>query len=77
MAIAKRNKVSITVDSNFFDDFEKDRKRMQMKIKLDSGLDKNLSQFEFTKILARNKMKMNKDLFKINFNNGFTKRKKR
>lgn len=78
MGTMNRSKVNINVDSSFFDNvFEKERRKLEKKIKLNSGIDKNLSQVNFTKIIARNKIRLNKDLFNIDFENGFKKRKKR
>ena len=74
MVLRNKRPVNLTVDSDFFDNvFEKERKRMEMKIKLNTGLDKRLSQVNFTKMIAQKRIKHEIDLFK----NGTTKRKKR
>ncbi len=70
--------VNIVVDTIFFENvFEKERKKMENIIRRNSGIDKRLTQRDFTRIIARNKMKLNRDLFKIEFKNGINKRKKR
>lgn len=78
MVIGKRKAISLKVDPLFFDNvFEKERRKLENKIKLSSGMDKRLSQIDFTRIIAVNKMRMNKDLFKLDLKNEFKRRKKR
>lgn len=78
MGMKSKKNVTISVNSDFFENvFEKERRKMENIIKRNSGLDKRLTQPAFTKIIARNKMKLNRDLFKLDFKNGIIKRKKR
>ena len=53
--MVKRKGVSIVVDENFFMKFESDRQMQQSELRKSMGKMFNLSQVEFTSILAKKK----------------------
>ena len=78
MVLRNNKPIALKVDPLFFDNiFEKERKKAEKKIRISSGMDKRLSQVNFTKMIAQNKFKLEVNLFKLDKNNANRKRKKR
>ena len=78
MVLRNNKPIALKVDPLFFDNiFEKERKKAENKIRISSGMDKRLSQVNFTKMIAQNKFKLEVNLFKLDKKNANRKRKKR
>ena len=78
MVLRNNKSIALKVHPLFFDNiFEKERKKAENKIRISSGIDKRLSQVNFTKMIAQNKFKLEVNLFKLNKKNANRKRKKR
>ena len=78
MVLRNNKPIALKVDPLFFDNiFEKERKKAENKIRISSGMDKRLSQVNFTKMIAQNKFKLDVNLFKLDKKNANRKRKKR
>ena len=78
MVIKSNKPITLKVHPLFFDNvFEKERKILENKIRISSGMNKKLSQVNFTRMIAQKNFELNVNLFGGKKKNANTKRKKR
>lgn len=78
MGSNKNRGVFLKVDGKFFDKvFERERKKLENRLKKSSGIEKRLSQMEFTRLLHKNNVQFKMDKFMFGKKKKIIKRKKR